>query len=634
MAISNSCTINLYAPASSQYYYVFTGAFTEQTYDIASNTSTLNISASVLANHISWSGSSGGTLRVYWHDDNQNANGKLVIEESIKSMSLNAMKSFSGTTIVTHKDDGKLSGYIKVAWTKTASNRYAPASGEVNCPNTPLTTIPRASTCSCPNFYIGSSVTIQISRASNEFTHKLRYEFGTLSDTIAQNVTTSYLWTPNENSFLGQIPNSSSKEGKIYCTTYDANGVQIGSEQLTYFTAQVRDYNTEILTCTFEDVNNDTKALTGDNTKMIIGYSNVKVTTTYKLGTMATLKQYSVSCGNVSYDTNPSTFEKASSNIFNFVLTDSRDKSLADSDKQKTMNILEYIPLGFTNITCEREEQTSNKIELKFTLNFFGNNFGTKNNSLTVKWQYQLQGSETNEWSELQDITPEYTIPCTSVYYNAVLSPDFDYNNAYNIKVLASDELNDISQTIAVPKGIPLIDKGEDFIDVHGELCAYDFQIFDETGEYTSLVNYIHDKEHPVGSLYITTDGTNPKDLFGGTWQLYGKGKTLVGYDETDVDFNTIGKTGGNKKMQNHTHTGTIANAGSHSHIFGGNTNSLASGSTYARPRGYTSGVLETTYDTNTAGDHTHTLTINATGEGNSENLQPYIVVYFWLRIS
>ena len=632
MAIGNSCSKNLYAPASSKYYYTFSSSFTEQSYDIVSNTSTLYVNASVVGKNISWSGSAGGTLRIYWYDDNENTNGKLIIERTITSLPSGTTKNFESTTTINHKSDGKLSGYIKLVWTKSASNRYVPASGEVSCPNTALTTIPRSSTCSCPNFYIGNSATIQISRASNDFTHKLRYEFGTLSGIIAENVTTSYLWTPDENSFLSQIPNSSSMEGKIYCTTYDSNNNQVGSEQLTYFTAQVRDYNTKILSCTFEDINETTKALTGNSNKMIAGYSNVKVTTNYQIGTMATLKQYIVSCGNQSSNSNPSTFEKAPSNIFNFTLIDSRDKNLADSDKQKTMETLNYIPLAFTNINCERQEQTSNKLYLSFNLNFFGDNFGTKNNTLKVQWQYQLQGSESNDWSELEEIPLEFTIPCTSVSYNAVLTPDFDYNNAYNIKVLASDELTNINKIIPVSKGTPLIDKGEDFLDVHGELCAYDFQIFNEDGEYKGIIDHIHDKEHPVGSLYITTDGTNPTNLFGGSWQLYGKGKTLVGYDETDVDFNTIGKTGGSKEMQKHTHTGTIANAGSHAHIFGGNTSSLASGSTYARPRGYTSGVLETTYDTNTAGEHTHTITISETGEGNSGNMSPYIVVYFWLR--
>ena len=39
------------------------------------------------------------------------------------------------------------------------------------------------------------------------------------------------------------------------------------------------------------------------------------------------------------------------------------------------------------------------------------------------------------------------------------------------------------------------------------------------------IVNLIY----PVGSIYISTSSTNPGSLFGGTWQAYGQGRTLIG---------------------------------------------------------------------------------------------------------
>ena len=59
---------------------------------------------------------------------------------------------------------------------------------------------------------------------------------------------------------------------------------------------------------------------------------------------------------------------------------------------------------------------------------------------------------------------------------------------------------------------------------------------------------------HPVNSIYLSMDSTNPNTLFGfGTWQLIGQGRTLVGVDTSDNDLNTENKTGGSK-----THTMTI----------------------------------------------------------------------------
>lgn len=67
----------------------------------------------------------------------------------------------------------------------------------------------------------------------------------------------------------------------------------------------------------------------------------------------------------------------------------------------------------------------------------------------------------------------------------------------------------------------------------------------------------------PIGSTYITQTNTNPNTILNfGTWERL-KGKVCVGLDEDDTDlyFDTIGKTGGEKK-----HTQTIDEMPSHNH--------------------------------------------------------------------
>lgn len=66
---------------------------------------------------------------------------------------------------------------------------------------------------------------------------------------------------------------------------------------------------------------------------------------------------------------------------------------------------------------------------------------------------------------------------------------------------------------------------------------------------------------YPVGSLYFSTNSTSPATIYGGTWERYGKGRTLVSVNESDTDF-TAGKTGGEKthvltvdEMPKHRHT-------------------------------------------------------------------------------
>lgn len=60
------------------------------------------------------------------------------------------------------------------------------------------------------------------------------------------------------------------------------------------------------------------------------------------------------------------------------------------------------------------------------------------------------------------------------------------------------------------------------------------------------LVNKMRDRMYPVDSIYISTNSTSPASLYGGSWERYGKGRTLVSVNESDADF-TAGKTGGSK---------------------------------------------------------------------------------------
>lgn len=54
----------------------------------------------------------------------------------------------------------------------------------------------------------------------------------------------------------------------------------------------------------------------------------------------------------------------------------------------------------------------------------------------------------------------------------------------------------------------------------------------------------------PIGSTYITQTDTNPSTILEfGAWERV-KGKVLVGLDEDDTDFDTIGKTGGEKEVK------------------------------------------------------------------------------------
>lgn len=116
----------------------------------------------------------------------------------------------------------------------------------------------------------------------------------------------------------------------------------------------------------------------------------------------------------------------------------------------------------------------------------------------------------------------------------------------------------------------------------------------------------------PVGATYVTQSNTNPNSILEfGTWERV-KGKVLVGLDEDDKDFNTIGKTGGEKN-----HTLTVNEIPPHNHVIRNATNGLDGGSDWA-----ISNSGSSNWNTaNTGGGQAH------------NNLQPYKVVgYMWIR--
>lgn len=120
---------------------------------------------------------------------------------------------------------------------------------------------------------------------------------------------------------------------------------------------------------------------------------------------------------------------------------------------------------------------------------------------------------------------------------------------------------------------------------------------------------------YPVGSIYTSTNPANPAlYMNGGTWQRYGKGRVLVSLDEDDTDFDTVGKTGGAKRVKlTGDETGIpvdnlVRKASAANQYF--NT----PGSTPASER------AELLPKSDAAQAH--------------QNLQPYIAVYVWVRIS
>lgn len=125
---------------------------------------------------------------------------------------------------------------------------------------------------------------------------------------------------------------------------------------------------------------------------------------------------------------------------------------------------------------------------------------------------------------------------------------------------------------------------------------------------------------YPIGKVEIFYDNEDHSNYLGFTWVRTSVGKTPVGIDTTQDEFNTIGKTGGEK-----THTLTIAEMPEHDH----------QSVNYAAGYGNNMVNVESGFVTLLAGVNAsvHLKAVEATG-GNQphNNMPPYEVMALWRR--
>ncbi len=121
---------------------------------------------------------------------------------------------------------------------------------------------------------------------------------------------------------------------------------------------------------------------------------------------------------------------------------------------------------------------------------------------------------------------------------------------------------------------------------------------------------------NPIGTIREFTVSTNPGTLLGfGTWGAFGTGRVTVAIDAGQTEFDTVEETGGAKTVSI-AHTHTIPSSGTLTSYYGGvaGNSGIAPGSDYLQ-----------------AG-HTHPASGAMSANETPSIVQPYIVVYRWVR--
>lgn len=160
----------------------------------------------------------------------------------------------------------------------------------------------------------------------------------------------------------------------------------------------------------------------------------------------------------------------------------------------------------------------------------------------------------------------------------------------------------------------------------------------DSTGNVSLNIDYLNAMSF-VGSVIITRDNINPGTKIGGTWQLLQSGKYIRTAGGDLIGGNTGGSDGFTLTVNNlpaHGHSATVYGAGEHKHAM-----AMRKRAEYGNG-GYSDGAQPYRIYTETnvlpnimqeAGNHTHQITINNTGNGEKVTFEPsYLLLYFWVR--
>lgn len=459
----------------------------------------------------------------------------------------------------------------------------------------------------------------------------------------------------NNNSFNFEL--TEDNKNIVYFNTPLSNKSEITCE-LTTTTSENIYKDTKKINFTFSNINpiindfdyeeKDTTCfdLTG-GTKFIKDYSDIQVGfnendyEVQKFAPSGIIKNYHLSkvrieCGN-KYEEQPFTGAMVG-NKFVYQVKDINGTTLTlkiydtrgnVGQLSKNIELIDYNEIKINEFTVER----NNGVSTVVTLNLEGTidlvDFGEKTNSLN-KIEYRkrkINEEYIDDWTNI--VASASTNTQTGIY--SIIDREisgFQLGQEYEIQIRVTDKLSEAISTVIINTGEPLVcfnrtkklvgigkipDRSleEGSLDVAGELEVYGN--LNVNGNFTiDNENYIL-KAYPVGSIYLSINSTNPSVYFGGSWQQIARGRTLVGVDTSDSDFNVAQKTGGSKFLQKHTHmTKTRANW------------SKVEATWDALARGPAeSGSIELKRED---------YAVQEEGTGDSGNLQPYFTCYIWKR--
>lgn len=348
----------------------------------------------------------------------------------------------SGSFTLTHNTDGTKSFS---AWAEAAIYTYAVSSTKYGY-SVDLPQIPRASSISVSGNTMGSQLTINIFKASSSFTHTLTWQFvnqtGTIQTvTIASNTSSSSVtWTPPI-TLASQIPNATSLNGTILCTTFN-DGTNIGQKSIN-FTLQVPSNIVPSISSFVDSIASTKPANCGlyvKNHSVVqwnVSTDGVYGSTIQKCVISGQNLSYTSTSSSTSYSAKSSTLTVAGKKTYTVTVTDSRGRTASAT---KSITIVDYNPPAITSISSFRSNTDGSlNGSGEYVTHQLTSSFYTLNGNNNIKIEVFSKKSSDSTYSNSVIIKNDSsnTVSYTYTYPN----DSFAVDSTYDFKIVISDSV-------------------------------------------------------------------------------------------------------------------------------------------------------------------------------------------------
>lgn len=381
-----------------------------------------------------------------------------------------------------HDAAGNFSAYIGASLSTTFTS--GDTGGTITLPSIPR----QANVTSASDFNDEQNPTIKFNNTGG-FRINARLEFGGTNiqrNNIPNTGSYTFNLTDSERDLLrSKCPNSNSLSVREVIATC------IGGTSETHWSWQdkkmsIINANPLFSNFEYEDTNNTTKALTGNNQIVVKGHSDIKVkiSTANKAEAVknATMKKYQMSItGNNSVDINYSdtqevngTINEAKDGVINVYAIDSRNNTtLVSKVATNTINYTD-IEANQVNAKAVRDDGgVGKRCNISFNGTFWNGSFGKNVNEITTI-TYRFKKTTDTTWvTGTSTIIP--TIDGNSYSFNGLIksnnaNPDeWDLEDSYNIEITISDKLSAVVINLVLNSAIPTLALSKNGVGIMGK---------------------------------------------------------------------------------------------------------------------------------------------------------------------